>query len=298
MVESGADSTVPITLFLNRKSGTVSGETESRLRESLGQDITLKGVASQTLARDIRAAVQQQRTIVAAGGDGTISSVAQHLVGTETPLGIVPLGTLNHLARDLNIALDLDKACAAVRGGRKTTIDTACVNGRPFLNNSALGLYPRLVVYREKLEKKGIPRWVALCRAALFILTRYRTMSIEFEIEGKRVHRSTPLVFVGNDRYTLEGFRVGSRESLRDGLLTVVIARHSNPFSFLVGAMSLLMRRAKSSPTLEVFYLTSLTVRTRSRKTIVAVDGEVETMESPLRYTIRPHSLTVLIAHP
>jgi diacylglycerol kinase family enzyme len=288
---------VAITLFLNRKSGTVTEETESQLRELLGQDVALKGVSSKTLANEIREAVANNRAIVAGGGDGTISSVAQHLVGTETPLGILPLGTLNHLAKDLKLPLELNKAVDAVLHGKRDVIDTACVNDRPFLNNSALGLYPRLVVYRENLEKKGTPRWVAVCRAAWFILTRYRTMSIEFEIEGKRVQRSTPLVFVGNDRYTLEGFRVGSRESLKDGLLTVVIARHAKPLSFFFGALSMLIGRHRRSTALEVLYLPSLTVRTRTRKTIVAVDGEVVTMTPPLHYTIRPHSLTVLVPH-
>jgi diacylglycerol kinase family enzyme len=190
--------------------------------------------------------------------------------------------------------MELEAAAQVILNGREARIDTGCVNDRAFINNSSLGLYPRLVLYRENLERKGVPRWAALCSAAFYILSRYRTMHVEFEIEGRRTVRKTPLVFVGNSIYTLKGISAGSRESLCDGVLTVVIARQQSAWAFLKGMLKVLAGIVENNDSLEVLHLTSLTGRPRSRTAVVSTDGEVSVLEAPLKYSVRPGSLTVL----
>ena len=87
---------------------------------------------------------------MAAGGDGTINSVASAVVGSEKSLGVLPFGTMNHFAKDLHIPLDLEGAVNTIVAGHKTKVDVGEVNGRIFLNNSSLGLYPSIVRERQK----------------------------------------------------------------------------------------------------------------------------------------------------
>src|SRR5947199_3052283 len=91
------------------------------------------------------------RAVVAGGGDGTVSAVASALVGTDKALGVLPLGTLNHFAKDLCIPLEVVGAARNVCEGREVSVDVGEVNGRVFINNSGLGLYPHIVRRREKL---------------------------------------------------------------------------------------------------------------------------------------------------
>ena len=99
--------------------------------------------------------------LIVGGGDGTISAAASALVGTETRLGILPLGTLNHFARDLGIPTDLDEAAKLIAAGAERRVDVAEMNGRIFINNSAIGLYPLMVVDRDVQRKRLRPKQAA-----------------------------------------------------------------------------------------------------------------------------------------
>ncbi len=137
-----------ITFLLNGKAGTCDVGTATTLIEKLGAE---HGVDVEVIAFDpgsdltamAKEAVESGSSIVAAGGgDGTISAVAAALVGTDTALGVLPLGTLNHFAKDLGIPLKLEDAVRALLTGETIAVDVAEINGKVFLNNSSLGLYP------------------------------------------------------------------------------------------------------------------------------------------------------------
>ena len=95
------------------------------------------------------------RTIVAAGGDGTVNAVASALVGTQSALGVIPLGTLNHFAKDAGIPLDLDAAVDTVINGTTKLVDVGELNGHIFINNSSIGLYPAIVQERSEHQRRG-----------------------------------------------------------------------------------------------------------------------------------------------
>src|SRR5207244_13653059 len=106
-----------------------------------------------------RAADAGHRIVVAAGGDGTVSTVAGALAGTRSALGVVPMGTLNHFARDLKVPIDVAEAAKAIVQGRETRVDIGEVNGRVFVNNSSIGLYPSFLMHRRHQERLGRGRW-------------------------------------------------------------------------------------------------------------------------------------------
>src|SRR6266481_9305295 len=134
--------------------------------------------------------------VVAGGGDGTVNAVASTLLGSEVALGVLPLGTLNDFAKDLGIPLDIEAATRNIFQGRQVSVDVGEVNGRIFLNNSSLGVYPRVVLlqHEEEQKKKGLNKWVALAQAALSVLEHYSLLRVRLCLDGKELSRKTPFV--------------------------------------------------------------------------------------------------------
>jgi diacylglycerol kinase family enzyme len=140
--------------------------------------------------------------VVAGGGDGTIAAVAAALVGTDVALGVLPMGTLNHFAKDLGIPLELGRAVQTLFTGKVARVDVGDVNGRVFLNNSSIGFYPRIVQEREREQRQGYSKWLAFAQAAALIVQQSRTLHVELDDDhGRRQSYDTPFVFVGNNRY-------------------------------------------------------------------------------------------------
>ncbi|MGC4004181.1 MAG: diacylglycerol kinase family protein [Pirellulales bacterium] len=112
--------------------------------------------APELTAAAAEAATRSYDAVIGGGGDGTLSAIAGALAGTKMPLGVLPLGTLNHFAKDLKIPMHLADAAWVVAQRRIAQVDVAEVNGRVFLNNSSLGLYPRMVIERDGQRQRGL----------------------------------------------------------------------------------------------------------------------------------------------
>jgi diacylglycerol kinase family enzyme len=245
--------------------------------------------------RDIEAALEgrSDETVVAAGGDGTVSAVAAFLAGTRGTLGVIPGGTLNHFAKDLNIPLDLADAVTLLRARPIRRLDIAEVNGRAFINNSSLGMYPQIVHEREKIRRRGVRKWAAFGIAVLRTMSRWPLLRVRLEVEGRVIRRLTPFVFVGNNRYQLEGLRMGSRERIDRGELCLCAARKMSRAGLLQMIARGLLGGLRDSGDLDVVCARELWVNTR-RFVDVALDGEIVRLRAPLHYTIRPGALQVI----
>ena len=235
-------------------------------------------------------------TVVAGGGDGTISSVAGILAGTGVTLGVLPLGTLNHFARDLRIPRDLDAAITTTLEGHVTTVDVGEVNGRVFINNASVGLYPRLVWEREQLQRQGRRKWTAMAAAAWTVWRRYRRVTVMVQPrEQPPIRIRTPFVFVGNNAYQLTGLHFGSRPSLKSGQLQVSAAPELTGAGVLGVLGSTLVGRLPSFEQFVSFEVPELTIGALRPRLGVALDGELVVLAAPLRYRIRPAALRVAI---
>lgn len=232
--------------------------------------------------------------VVAGGGDGTVNAVASVVVGSKAVLGVLPLGTLNHFAKDLGIPLALEAAARAIVDGEVVSADVGEVNGQVFLNNSSIGLYPRIVEERTQEQQKGRPKWVAFLHAAVSVLKQYPLSTVHIVIGGKELRRRTPLLFVGNNRYELKGFEIGRRRGLNGGELYVVIASQLGPLQLFILGLKALPGGAPSRG-IDVFSVSELWVETHRRRVRVAIDGEVRWMQTPLHYRIRPGALKVIV---
>lgn len=240
----------------------------------------------------------ESKTIVAAGGDGTINAVASALIKTDKTLGVLPLGTLNHFSKDLQIPQDLAEAVRVIAENYTTEIDVGEVNGEIFINNSSLGLYPRIVRKREvQQERLGRGKWFAAFWAALSIFRRYPFLDIKLKIEGKQLERRTPFVFVGNNEYEIDSFNIGGRASLQDGILSIYVLHRTGRLGLLLLAVRSLFGILREAEDFDEFFTDEFTIEKRRTKksTLVALDGEVKLMESPIRYRILPKVLRVIV---
>jgi diacylglycerol kinase family enzyme len=291
-----------IDVILNASSGTDRNGTayrtiadafaESRLRPRIAVARTGSEIAD--LAR--RAASSNSSLVVAGGGDGTINAIASELVGTDKILGVLPLGTLNHFAKDMGISLDLRTAARAIVDGRVVEIDVGEVNGRIFLNNSSLGLYPSLVHHRQQRERLGYRKWPAFVWAGLTVLRRYPFVAVRLSANGKELHRKTPFVFIGNNEYEMESFDIGTRACLDAGRLCLYVTNETSRVGLVRLGLRALFGKLRGSDDFITICAPEVQVDARKPLVRVSTDGEVTMMNSPLHYRVLPASLRVLVA--
>ena len=294
-----------VTVFLNASAGTASnhphmaGELDD-LFAAAGCHATIKSLREgedvNRLARDASA---DASIVVAAGGDGTVSAVAGGIVGSRAALGVLPLGTLNHFAKDLQIPLNLRQAVEVIAAGQRTCVDVGEVNGRVFVNNSSIGVYPDIVQERDVLRRQGHAKWPAMAIATLRVLRRSLDVKVGVEVDGRQTNWQTPFVLVGNNEYVVDGIRLGSRARIDQGTLFLYLAPLARGSDLPALVARALIGRTMTSHAFEIAPTPELTIHTRTTRMIrVAIDGEVVQLTTPLRYRTRPGALHVLAPPP
>ena len=237
--------------------------------------------------------------VVAGGGDGTLNAVASRLIHGPVAFGVLPLGTLNHFAKDLGVPLDPSAALRSIAAGHTTTVDVGEVNGRYFLNNSSIGLYVDMVRDRERQQTRlGRGKWLAFAWAMVGALRRYPFMSVTLTVDGQAFVHRTPLVFVGNNAYLTEGFQIGQRDGLRAGVLSVYVTDRAGRWRLLGLGLRALFGRLRQAGDFRVLLATDLRIDTGHRRLRVATDGELRRLDTPLNYRIHPLALRVIVPAP
>jgi diacylglycerol kinase family enzyme len=231
--------------------------------------------------------------VVAAGGDGTVSAVAGALVGTGIPLGIIPLGTLNHFAADLGIPPGLAAAATIIASGKTCSVDVGEVNGHIFVNNSAIGFYPLAVRQREALQDR-LGKWPAMTIALLRLLWRLPRMHLHVQLAEETLPRRTPLVFIGNNRYEMQRLAAPRRTALDQGQLCILLAPDVPRRRLFRIAAAALLGTLDPEKDLEALCCSRLQVAAHHHVLSVALDGEVVRLIPPLHYQIHPAALRVL----
>jgi diacylglycerol kinase family enzyme len=232
--------------------------------------------------------------VVAAGGDGTVSSVATGLAGTTMPLAVLPMGTLNHFSKDLGMPQELAEAARAIRDGQTETIDVGEVNGRVFVNNSSIGLYPEAVQVRDdQRHKHGWGKWSAMLLAVCRVLWRFPLLAVRVATAEGSVITKTPFVFVGNNEYETGIRELGKRTRLDRGELAIYTVKTSGRLGMLWLVLRAMFRKPTQIENFEVSKVTAATVHLKRRRLAVALDGEVTQMAPPLEYRIRARALLV-----
>ena len=292
---------LPVDIIINLNSGATEKEEARRLladvfaASGIEARISLADTGAEVVKLARRAASSDAQTIVAGGGDGTISAVASALIGTSKALGVLPLGTLNHFARDLGIPLKLEAAARTIVAGHAIRIDVGEVNERIFLNNSSLGLYPSIVHHRDKQQRLGHGKWPAFLWAAFTVLRRYPFLDVRLSADGKELKSRTPFVFIGNNEYEMESFKIGGRACLNAGHLSLYVSHRTGRLGLLRLALRALLRRLQGADDFVALCSSEIWIETRRRRMRVSTDGEVVVMQSPLHYRVRPGALRVIV---
>lgn len=282
-------------IFVNPSAG---GGNDLAEFEELFADHDVIECAPEDLTAQVRKVLESDERpafLAIAGGDGTIRCAVEVLleVAPDVPLLPIPAGTRNHFAGDVGID-DLEDAVAAAKAGTTRRIDVAAADGALFVNNSSIGVYPRLVAHREARETH-MPKGIAAVVAAWHQLRRGRRLNVAVDGTPARVWA----VFVGNNCYGESLRELTGRDRLDEGVLDVRIAHADRRLSRLRIVASVLIGRVAQSPLIDRSSCARVTLDLGSGQSVrVALDGEVSTMTSPLHYEIRPMSLTVLVPEP
>jgi diacylglycerol kinase family enzyme len=284
-------------LFLNPASGVRFPEATAL--EAAATEAGLQVVRFANVV-DIGVMIREQirlgrRLFVAAGGDGTISSVVQPLVNTDAQLGVIPAGTYNHFARDVGIPLGWREALDVVLSGTTRQIDVGRVNDRFFINNVSIGLYPELVARREE-RGRDYPRWKARLYAAYATLRKYPHVTLAVQTEYLNEIIKTHIFVVSNNSYDLSRLGVeASRSTLDEGRLSIYWLPHVPRIALTRFLANYLAGRVKTTPGFRSFRTTHLKVQSARKRLHLGIDGELAIMLPPLVITILPKSLLVKV---
>ena len=293
-----------ITVLLNARAGNQNATAVQLVADAFraaGADVDVRPTEGASIAGEAAAAVTRgSKVVVVAGGDGTVSAAAAALAGSDAALGILPLGTLNHFAKDLGIPQDLGEAARVIAAGRATSVDMGEVNGRLFINNASVGMYARLISERTAMQRIGRRKWLAHALAAVRVWRRYRRLRVEIRTgkgEGGRGKGKvrTPFVFVGNNQYQLSGLELGRRETLDGGRFHVCMAPGMSRGGVVRMIIAALFGDVSTIEGFESFTAPSVTLDADVGRLEASIDGEAVMLDNPLTFHIRPRVLKVIV---
>ena len=286
-------------MFFNPSSGAKTSAADLSALQQAASDAGLE-VVRVTRELDSSKLIRKKmsegvRLFVAAGGDGTINTVIQPLVNSEAILGVIPVGTYNHFAKDLGIPLDWREALDVVVAGATKQVDTARINDRFFVNNVSMGLYPELVARREE-KGRDYPRWKARLYAALATLRKYPHVAVTLESEHHQEAVRTHVLMISNNSYDLSRLGIEApRGALEAGRLSLYWLPHVSRLALATFVAHYLAGRVHTAPGFRSFRTSRVRVQSSKKRFHLGVDGEVVTMETPLVIAIEPQSLSVKV---
>ena len=301
-----------IVMLINPGSGVFTQTPEATLRASLERALAKHGIEARLVSaggEDLRAAADSalaevQRgeidAIVVGGGDGSVRLVAGVLAETGVPLGVVPLGTRNHFAKDLGMPLGLGAAVAAIALGHTRAVDIAEVNGETFVNTSSIGIYPYMVIDRERRRLTGkLTKWRATALAFFRMLRHFPRRRLRLRAEGLARPYHTPCLFVGNNEYAIDLFALGRRPRLDSGALWFYVLKPANAWELFLTLCRLCFGHPDPERDLDTFKLHEADIDAKASRLPVALDGDVQILHPPLHYRSRPGALRVIapVAH-
>ncbi|RYI03547.1 MAG: hypothetical protein EON48_15760 [Acetobacteraceae bacterium] len=293
------DSKPDICVLSNPGSGTAlrnPGAVE-RAMAVFGPRAELRSFSGDPAAAAARAAREGFRIVVAAGGDGTVAGVAHALSGTDVALAVLPLGTFNYFARGLGMPEDPEAAARAILTGAPHDIAVGTLNGRVFLNNVSIGLYPAILEEREATYARfGRYQFLAHIASLRTILRFQRPYRMTLQQDETQHRIRTPMVFVARSAYQLDQFGLQGANAISDDRFVLFLAHQQTRLAFLRLAWKLIRRRVDHGRDVTLSTPRRIAVSVPGRRKIsVALDGEKLKMPLPLRIEISDQQLQVIV---
>lgn len=294
-----------VVVIYNPRSGSLleAGDddpeiTLRKLFEDRGIEPELHAFDLEALPNVIKAAEEGSAdAVVACGGDGSILAVVDALGSTKLPLGLIPGGTMNILARDIGIPMEPEAAVDIIAGGKIEAIDVGVVNGQPFLCNSEIGFMTHLARTREKLrELRWWRRWPAMIAQGFTLMRTYPRLRVTLEADGQTQRFRTRAIVVSNNLLNDSPAPIPTRETLSGGALGIYVASDTSGWALFRIAVRMLAGSWQSDAALKTIMAKSAVLSLEpARPLSVMNDGEPFQIQTPLRFTIRPRALRVLV---
>ncbi|MCJ8162789.1 diacylglycerol/lipid kinase family protein [Acinetobacter zhairhuonensis] len=301
----------PLSIIYNARSGFHASNKEE-VYEQLLTYFTEQGFEIQAFELGekndfpalMQSVIQRHQTaddlgvIVAAGGDGTLNAVAKALLGSNIPLGILPLGTFNYVARVLNIPLEIMQAAEVIATGQQRSIHVAKINDQIYLNNASLGLYPLFIQRREQYNAKFGRFPLHAYTSGLAVLIRDRKeLKLEVEVDGKTYPVKTPLIFFGNNQLQLAEMKLRIAKCAEQGQVAGVVVAKSDKLTLFRMLLQLIRGQLEKAPDVYSFSADEVKVYSRRDKLTVAIDGEIVEMRPPLRISVQKNAVNMMVPY-
>ncbi|MFP4105515.1 MAG: diacylglycerol/lipid kinase family protein, partial [Phycisphaerae bacterium] len=290
-------------VVLNAKSGSVpDGDAEvacEEIRERLGKggvDATVIPAEGEELQDAFeQAATSDSDAMIVAGGDGTVRSALKIALEHDKTFGVIPMGTFNLLARDLGCPLNWRKAIDAMGRAGTKTIDIAEINGEPFACHAVAGVVPKLAIERERMREESWLRMILRAPRRFWdVFSNIKRRYVRFVVDGQEHECDAWVVLISNNRVDNPFSYMPQRTRIDRGELAVYTACSATRAGvfWLIAFYSLGL--LGWHPEVQVYTGTEVTLDGHHDKFRMAVDGEIEQVEGPADFTIRPGALKVL----
>ncbi|WP_180111154.1 diacylglycerol kinase family protein [Acinetobacter sp. YH12136] len=301
----------PLSLIYNQKSGFHATQQEGVYEELLhvlsqhgfeiqlfemGEIANFDQLMQQVLAR--HQAAHLSGVVVAAGGDGTLNAVAAKLKGTHIPMGILPLGTFNYVARLLNIPLDLIEAAQVIATGTTRAVHVAQINQHIYLNNASLGLYPLFIQKRERYNQYLGRLPLHAYTSGLDVLIRDRKeLKLKIAVDGKLYPLKTPLIFFGNNQLQLSEMNLRIAQAAEQGKVAGVVVAKSDKLTLFKILWQMIQGKLDQASDVYSFAADQVVIHSTQTQLTVAIDGEIVKMRPPLHISVQKNALNIKVPH-
>jgi diacylglycerol kinase family enzyme len=294
-----------ITIILNIGSGA---DTKQQIRQTIEETLNASGHAFNIIEISPQddffklcesAVIHAKNTgglVAAAGGDGTVNTVAALCCEHDVAMGVIPLGTFNYFSRGLGIPDDPGIAAQVLVQGEVSKVTVGYVNDHLFVNNASFGLYTRIIRQREEDKSRfGRFRVVALISAVRALLHGQKPFAIKVASHESQQIRRTSMVFVGNNTFQLQNLDLEIANCTREDRLAVVILKPTTRIAMAWLLLRGVFKNLNADSSLEMFCTDSLDVETKRKQIGIVVDGELIQCQTPLTFRIEPQALKVMV---
>ena len=290
-----------IEIILNEKSGSQKAEQTREIIERVFREAGLRFQISTATGDNLCEIAEQKAAsdceiLVAGGGDGTICGVAAAALKHGKTLGVIPLGTFNYFAKNLGIPVEPEEAAKVILAGHTVRASVLDLDGRLVLNNASMGIHPAVLLKRRQIYR----RWGRNQMNAYlsFVLTAFQKpprLRVRLATKDGEVVRETPLVMVCSNAFQMNAFSLAGEECLAEGKFALYVARMGGRLTIPRLGLRALLRRLRPGIDYEVICTSDVTIETlRHRRFRATVDGDLERLISPLRFSIGETALCVL----
>lgn len=304
------EPSVPLSIIYNPKSGFHANHQDAIYEEvislwskagfniqsfAMDHEVDFKQLMAQVLSRHES---MPHGIVVAAGGDGTLNAVASCLLHTSIPMGILPLGTFNYIARVLNIPLDLMAAAQVIAQGQISQVHVARVNHHIYLNNASLGLYPLFIQQRERYNRVLGRFTIHAYTSGLDVLLRHhKELKLEVEVDGLRYPVKTPLVFFGNNQLQLKELKLKIAQDAAKGKVAGVVVAKTDKLTLFKMLWQLMRGQLEQTPDVYSFAADEVKIHSRAKTLSLAIDGELVQVKPPLTISVERSALNVVVPY-